>query len=88
MASLDESAEKSSLLVAIPSQLTNFITIIIFFSCSFISSQTLIGLPGEVYTFGTIILLGYFFKPMGVMIASVFYIPVFRQLQVVSVYKV
>ena len=45
-------------------------------------------LPAEIYTFGTIFMLNFFFWPIGIYIASRFYIPVFRDLKIASMYKV
>ena len=56
--------------------------------CSFVSSLIIISLPAEIYTFGTIFMLGFFFWPIGIIIASRLFIPVFRDLKVVSLFKV
>lgn len=45
-------------------------------------------MPGEVYSFGTIFLLGALSQPVGILIASQLILPVFFNLKVVSVYKV
>jgi len=55
---------------------------------SFTSTQTLIGLPGEIYTFGTIYLIGYIFKVVGVILGTTLFLPVFMNLNMISVYKV
>lgn len=55
---------------------------------SYISSVTLTGVPGEIYTFGTIYLYNYMFLPIAVIVSVHLYIPVFRQLQIISIYQV
>ena len=58
------------------------------YNCSYISSVTLTGVPGEIYTFGTIYLYSYMFLPIAVIVSVHLYIPVFRQLQIISIYQV
>ena len=48
----------------------------------------MISKPGEVYSYGTIIVYATLFSPIGVMLGSMFYLPVFLQLEIVSIYKV
>lgn len=45
-------------------------------------------MPGEIYSYGTIYLLGIFFLPFGIVVASKLYLPVFHNLKIVSIYKV
>ncbi|KAF6027717.1 SLC5A6 [Bugula neritina] len=54
---------------------------------TFESSLSLLGLPGEIYTFGTVIIYSFIFKPIGVIIAAKFYLPVFRKMGGISLYK-
>jgi len=60
----------------------------IIFIFSFVSSTTLIGLPGEVYTFGTIILYSFLFKPFGVLIAVKLFLPIYARLGGMSMFRV
>lgn len=55
---------------------------------SYISSLTMVSMPGEIYTFGTIFIYIMVFSPIGVLIASRLYLPVFEQIKLVSIYKV
>lgn len=55
---------------------------------SFISSQTLIGSPAEVYSFGTIVLYQTLGTGVGTIIGFIFYLPVFKQSNVISVFQV
>ena len=64
------------------------IHVVFIYRCSFVSSLNIISLPAEIYTVGTIFMLGFFFWPIGIIIASRLFIPVFRDLKVVSLFKV
>lgn len=48
----------------------------------------MIGLPGEVYTFGTIVIYSTLSMPIAVLIATKVFLPVFYQLEVTSVFEV
>jgi len=61
---------------------------ILVITCRFISSSALLGLPGEIYSFGTVFLLSYIFKPIGVVLALVLFLPIFKRLKIISVYEV
>ena len=56
--------------------------------CSFISSQTLIGAPTEIYFYGTIFMYQCIGSFIGALIGFVFFLPVFKQLNIISVYEV
>ena len=56
-------------------------------SASFMSALTLLGIPAEVYTQGTMILLIIAMTPLFIMIASWIYIPTFHRLQLQSSYQ-
>lgn len=61
-------------------------TLLLFFS--WVSSLNLLSYPGEVYSFGSVFILGFVFWPIGILIASKFYLPVFYELKVVSMFEV
>ena len=48
----------------------------------------MISVPGEVYTYGTVFLYNCIFGPIGIVIATTLYLPVFEQVKLVSIYKV
>jgi len=53
-----------------------------------VSSLTLLGMPGEIYTFGTVIMYGFLFKPIGVVIGTTLFLPVLGKIGGLSLYKV
>jgi len=56
--------------------------------CSFISSITILGTPGEIYSFGTIYIWRILPLPLGIWIAVKVYLPVFLKLGITSIYEV
>ena len=56
-------------------------------SASFMSALTLLGIPAEVYTQGTMILLIIALTPLFIFIAGWVYIPTFHRLQLQSSYQ-
>mgnify|MGYP001792954917 CR=1 FL=1 len=65
----------------------NYIHAVAFIS-SFISTQTMIGTPAEIYKFGSS--FGYFVlaAPFGALVGVVIFQPVFRKLKLTSIYEV
>jgi len=55
---------------------------------SVISSNTLLGNPGEVYTFGTIFVYRVIAMPVGLWIAYKVFLPVFLRVGTPSIYQV
>jgi len=55
---------------------------------SVISSQTLLGNPGEVYSFGTIFIYRVLTVPLGILIAYKVFLPVFLRVGTPSTYQV
>ena len=48
----------------------------------------MIGIPGEIYTFGTIFAYGFLIYPPVILIAVKVFLPVFTKLRVTSIYEV
>lgn len=48
----------------------------------------MIGLPGDIYSFGTVVVYSTLSMPIAVFVASKIYLPVFYKLQVTSVFEV
>ena len=65
-----------------------YIYIVLSLCFSHLSAITVISKPGEVYSYGTIIMYAAFFSPIGTVLGSMFYLPVLLQLEMVSIYKV
>ena len=47
----------------------------------------MVSVPGEVYAYGTIWMFNSVFTPIGIVIASKFYLPVFQQMKIISLFK-
>jgi len=59
-----------------------------FLFCSFTSSGLLIGLPAEIYTFGTIYMFTLVGRPIAAVLSVKLFIPVFKQIGSISLYQV
>jgi hypothetical protein len=55
---------------------------------SVVSGITVMGDPSEIYTYGTLHWLGSFSAPLVGILDNYFYLPVFYELQITSVYEV
>lgn len=65
-----------------------FHPLMMMFHFSFISSQTIIGLPAEVYAYGTMFTYSMLGVPIAIFISLTVFLPVFSQLQVTSIFEV
>lgn len=55
---------------------------------SYISTNTLIGTPAEVYTFGSAVWYGAFALGLGAVLGEAFFLPIYEQLKIVSLFQV
>jgi Na+/proline symporter len=68
--------------------LTYTIATNVCFFVSLVSGITVMGDPSEIYTYGTLYWLGCFCAPFVGILNSYFYLPVFYELQITSIYEV
>ena len=55
---------------------------------SYISTNTLIGIPAETYMYGTGVFYAGIGYGLGAILAELFFLPVYEQLGIISIYQV
>ena len=56
--------------------------------CSYIATSVLIGLPAEVYVYGTGSFYGAIGIGLGAFLSEIFFLPIYAKLGIISIYQV